>query len=120
LRACGLHEVRNPSKSAIADHVDRFLFEAATAFTDLRRLQILRYLAREGVTTSDTLRTQLRMSAWAVHRHTDKLIRRGYLTAQITDDAVLYRLTDTFKTPLHARLWEIIQSAWETNGLRTS
>jgi DNA-binding MarR family transcriptional regulator len=120
LQDCGLHEVRNSSNSASIDQIYRLLFEAATAFTDLRRLQILRHLAHEGETAADTLRTQLHMSAWAVARHTDKLVRRGYLAARITDTAVFFGLAKTFQTPLHVRLWEIVNSTWQAAPLRTS
>jgi DNA-binding transcriptional ArsR family regulator len=117
---CGLHEVRNSSSLECSKLLHDLVFEAATAFTDLRRLQILRHLAREGECAADVLGDHLQMSAWAVGRHTDKLVRRGYLCSRRAGDAVFYRLAETFKTPLHARLWKIVHTVWEAELLRTS
>ena len=117
---CGLHELRNCSSSECSKQLHGLVFEVATAFTDLRRLQILRHLAQERECRVDVLGEQLQMSVWAVGRHTDKLVRRGYLCSREADDIVFYRLASTLKTPVHARLWEIVRTAWKTGSLRTS
>jgi DNA-binding transcriptional ArsR family regulator len=120
LQHCGLHELRNASASECSRQLHRLIFEAATAFTDLRRLQIVGFLAQEGEIGAYTLGEHLQMSAWAVGRHTDKLERRGYLRSRTVDEKVLYGLANTFKTPVHARLWEIVQTAQKTVLLRSS
>jgi DNA-binding MarR family transcriptional regulator len=120
LENCGLHEVRNSLSEKAAGEVHRLVFQAATAFTDLRRLQLLRRLASGEDVAVKTLCQDLHMSAWAVERHTDKLIRRGYLASRTTDNVRLYRFTKTFSTPIHEGLWEIIRWAWRKEPLRTS
>ncbi|MBM4046114.1 MAG: transcriptional regulator [Planctomycetes bacterium] len=120
LHHCGLHEVRNGSAKEAQTALHKLIFEAATAFTDLRRLQILRYLARRGQVSAEQLKNDLSMSLWAVSRHTAKLIRRGYLTSAAAGEPILYRLAAKFKTPIHAKLFEIVRSTWVEKPLRTS
>ena len=97
----------------------RVVFEAATAFTSPRRVQILRRLALGGDVGGTTLIQQLRMSETALSRHLDKLIRRGYVSAVRAGRGLLYRLTSAGKTPQHARLLEIVQAHWGKRDLRS-
>ena len=120
LKNCGLHEVRNRSVADVQTQLHRLIFEAATAFTDLRRLQILRRLERVGEASAETLCNELKMSAWAIGRHTSKLVRRGYLTVRQVDAAEYYRLAAQNKTPVHARLLAIVRSTWLEKPVRTS
>ncbi len=120
LKACGCDEPRNISTAQARKQLHNLVFEAATAFTDLRRLQILRYLARGGEATAETFSNKLKMSAWAVARHTDKLIRRGYLGVRTAEGNEWYRLAESFKTPIHRRLWEIVRSSWDEKNRRSS
>jgi len=76
------------------------IFDAATAFANVRRLQIIRYVAKHGPCTSETLRTQLRMSSGACWRHIGKLVRRGYVVAR----AGGWQLVRRGRTPLHRAL----------------
>ena len=48
-----------------------------TAYTHLRRLLILRFLAERGSTSLDEIRAVVGMSRVAVRRHVDKLVRRN-------------------------------------------
>jgi DNA-binding MarR family transcriptional regulator len=120
LERCGLREVRNISAAQAQAHLHRVLFDAATAFTDLRRLQILRWVAVHGEASLETLCGELKMSVWAAGRQTDKLVRRGYLCRSGRDGETVFRLAPRFKTPLHAALWKIVQASWAANRLRTS
>ena len=90
------------------------VFEAATAFTDVRRLQILRRLTRGDVVTVDILMAELSMSDAAVSRHTTKLIRRGYVAADAAGRAFAYRLASQCKTAIHARFFEIVGQTWRS------
>jgi len=119
MQCCGVHELRNSSSDKLTRRLHEVVFDAATAFTDLRRLQILRYLARRAETTPETFCSTLKMSPWAVIRHTDKLVRRGYLTRAEGEGAERYRLAREFKTPIHTRLWKIVQGTWQEQ-LRSS
>ena len=116
---CGLHEVRNSSSAAEDGKLRELIFESATAFTDLRRLQILRRLLRAGTASGPSLCRDLKMSQFALRRHCDKLLRRGYLT-HLAEPEPCYRLADTFKTPIHAQLWQIVRENLRTEKLRTS
>ena len=77
--------VRDPRRVADADQArspvssDQALFACFTAFTHPRRLQILRYLVRQGSAQLLELAGQLSMSARACSRHLDKLERRGFV-----------------------------------------
>jgi DNA-binding transcriptional ArsR family regulator len=138
----GLQEVRDgffrPGPDAHADAGDgasddagadpesllhTIVFEAATAFTDLRRLQILRHLDRQGAVTTQHIVADLSMSAQAASRHITKLRRRGYVrTRDGQADAchLVHELNGTFKTPVHAEMFAIVRSVWKTRQSRTS
>ena len=108
----GLLKVRNGSTGP-GEESHRILFEAATAFTDLRRLQLLRHLGRQQNAGAQALEENLSMSPQAVTRHMGKLMRRGYVQAQHLGRSVVYEPKRTAKTPVHRRLFEIIGSTWE-------
>ena len=92
------------------------VFEAATAFTDLRRLQSLRYLGRPNRADTQDLEKSLSMSLPAVRRHVSKLTRRGYIQSQRDGHGVVYRPVREFKTAHHRRLFEIVWAAWEQSS----
>ncbi|MBM4034228.1 MAG: ArsR family transcriptional regulator [Planctomycetes bacterium] len=97
----------------------RVVFQAATAFTSPRRLQILRRLARGGRVHGKALSNDLRMSATALSRHLDKLIRRGYVSVARAGRGLLYTLLPAGSTPHHARLLEIVKTHWEKRVSRS-
>jgi DNA-binding transcriptional ArsR family regulator len=108
-----VHELRNPSpRAAIAARIAT-VFDAATAFANVRRLQILRALAAGKGRDAAWLMRELHMSAPAVTRHTRKLIRRGYVTARRTGRRRSFQLADTFKTRVHARLLQLVSERWQ-------
>ena len=115
----GLHEVRNLSSNP-EEALRRVIFEAATAFTDLRRLQVLRFLGRQREAKANDLVEVLSISPQAVGRHMGKLIRRGYVRTQRCSRTVVYTLAPVAKTPVHKRMLEIVQAAWEQQRFRTS
>ncbi len=88
------------------------LLDAATAFTHPRRIQILRRLASPKPPPTEAFAGELRMSASALSRHVDKLVRRGYVTVSRTGHRLPFRLAATAKTPLHAQLLEIARGHW--------
>ena len=110
----GPREVRDSRLGREDTELHALLFECATAFTDLRRIQMLRYLSRRGTATVSALMTELSMSRDAVSRHTQKLVRRGYLTSQRgTGRCLTYQLAPSFRTPVHAQMLAIVCSTWE-------
>lgn len=112
MRDCGPVQLRNGHEGDALAQLHEVIFDAATAFTDLRRLQILRRLTRGDCVTVQTLVQDLSMSPAAVSRQTDKLIRRGYIQASPAGTILTYELTSRAKTPIHARLFEIVRSEW--------
>ena len=105
-------QLRDSAQDSAESVVIGLVFDAATAFANVRRLQILKRLAESGPADVATLRRELDMSATAVGRHTAKLIRRGYVSATRTGYLLSYRLSRRFKTPLHAALLRIIRAQW--------
>ena len=112
LKNCRVVQLCNSSPDDAAPRLHRILFDAATAFTNVRRLQILRYLATAGSADAATLSRELHMSPAAVSRHTSKLMCRGYVASLRAGRVLAYRLAAKCKTPLHARLLGIIRSEW--------
>jgi len=106
-------QLRNVSQSELETQLHDFIFEAATAFANVRRLQILRRLAGGDVVTAENLARELSMSAPAVSRHTTKLVRRGYVEACRAGRSLTYRLARKFKTPVHAKFLEIVRVEWD-------
>jgi DNA-binding transcriptional ArsR family regulator len=118
---CELHEVRNDSSPPAMKTRHDAVFDAATAFTDLRRLQILQYLQTHPQATAQELISQLKMSGYAVSRQTAKLRRRGFLVPQrIGSNQLAFRLSAQCKTRIHGRMLEIVRAADKKQSLRTS
>jgi DNA-binding transcriptional ArsR family regulator len=88
------------------------IFSAATAFTNMRRLQILHYVAGHGTVGAEKLAGALKMSRAALSRHGPKLVRRGYLQAVREGGFVRYRLAHTHQTAIHAHLWMLVRAEW--------
>jgi len=88
------------------------VFDAATAFTHLRRLRILRRLAGGEAVDASVLSRELRMSPAAVSRHIAKLVRRGYARVSVRRRRCMCHAAPKAKTPLHARLLGIVASHW--------
>jgi len=117
----GLPEVRDDPSGEVRPHLHEAIFEIATAFTDLRRLQILRHLQTRGPATPNHLANELSMSEDAVSRHTTKLRRRGLIASRKRDGrSVAYALSTNFKMSIHERMWEIVQATWMERSSRTS
>ena len=85
------------------------IFDAATAFSQVRRLQILRSLAEEGPRPMAALGESLHMSPQACWRHLDKLRRRGYVCAR---SAGLWSLSATHQSALHKSLLGEVRMRW--------
>ena len=84
------------------------IFEAATAFTHLRRLQILWRLVDGDLVSPQSFSEDLHMSPPAVSRHAGKLVRRGYLEPSREGRTIGYRLSQECSTTVHAELLSII------------
>jgi DNA-binding transcriptional ArsR family regulator len=115
----GLHEVRDASASPEI-RLHRSIFEAATAFTDLRRLQILRHLTQQLAATAEQIVVELSLSPQALSRHMNKLSRRSYVRTRRAGHRLVYELSPTPKTAIHGRLFEIVRAAWTKETSRTS
>ena len=113
LKHCRLREVCNAEPTQAERALHDVVFDAATAFTNVRRIQILRRLASRDAVTARTLSQELSMSEAAVCRHTSKLARRGYVDAGPAGRGLAYTLAPKFKTPVHERLFDIVRSQWE-------
>jgi len=122
LRAAGRARVTRGRSGSAPDapaELCRTIFEAATAFTNVRRLQILRRLAGgEGVPVR-TLTSELRLSESAASRHLAKLTRRGYVEVAHAGRCLTYRRAPEFKTPVHEKLFEIVRAEWVTKELQS-
>jgi len=113
LRSCGVRGLRGLRPADVEAELHNIVFGASTAFTNVRRLQTLRRLTRGDTVAVPTLTRELSMSGSAVSRHTDKLIRRGYVEIARVKGCAGYRLASKFKTPIHAEMFEIVRSQWE-------
>jgi len=108
----GVRELRDYVEAVCDAGLYDLVFDAATAFTDVRRLQILRRIADTGPAGLKTLRSELTMSLQAVGRHTDKLIRRGYLAKAGASCDTIFEIATKFKSPVHKTLFETIREHW--------
>jgi len=116
----GLLEVRDSTAAGATASLHATFFEAATAFTDLRRLQILRYLETHAAATVEDLVNRLSMSPDAVSRHTVKLRRRGFLTVKKKEQGRLaFSLAREYKTPVHQVMHKIVAATWSKKQSRT-
>jgi len=95
------------------------VFHAVTAFTNLRRLQILRRLADGEPAAGAALVRELRMSGAALCRHMRKLARRGYIRSTSRKGKRLYQLSRDGATPSHARLLTIVAAHGPERELHT-
>jgi len=118
LKNCTPEQVCNSSLSAEEELLEA-VFDAATAFTNVRRLQILRFLEDQRRAETEALTRELRMSESAVSRHMAKLRRRGYVVAERTAGTLAYSLARESKTPIHSRLFGIIRKEWQKKKLHT-
>jgi len=112
LQHCGVGQLRNLSQTDMQARLHAIVFEAATAFANVRRLQILRRLAQETEVSVETLTVELRMSESAVSRHMGKLIRRGYVAVARSGHSLAYCLAGTPKSLVHATLLEMVRAEW--------
>jgi DNA-binding transcriptional ArsR family regulator len=119
LEHSGVHEVRNVAGTADGD-LHQQIYEAATAFTDLRRVQLLRQLDRQKSVSAPDLITSLCLSPQALGRHMGKLMRRGYVRAERRGHMLVYALATTAQTPVHRRLFDLMKTAWAQPRFRTS
>ena len=106
-------ETREPSWDSVYDA----LFKLFTAYTHLRRLFLLRYLARQGASTTGRLCEQLKMSAAAAHRHLHKLRRRALL--MVSDVSATWAFAPPSKLPGHRRLLVSVVRAVQAQGQKT-
>jgi len=77
------------------------VFDAATAFGNVRRLQIVQLLRQRGTCAPHTIVGEAAMSPIACLRHLDKLQRRGYVRHM---GAAAWSLCEKARTPFHAAL----------------
>ena len=89
------------------------------AFTNVRRLQILRRLTDGGLASAQALSEELHMSGSAVSRHTAKLVRRGYVVSRREGRNLAFGLAHEFATPIHAEMFEIVHAEWKKGELQT-
>ena len=104
-----VEQVRNCRKPDAQSQLHGVIFDAATAFTDVRRLQILHRLMRGRTATVEILVRELSMSRPAATRQTTKLIRRGYVEVGRSGRNLVYCLSRDSKTPIHAELFDIVR-----------
>lgn len=113
LQQCGEKAVEELRTADAELRLHAIIFEAATAFTHMRRLYLLRHLTKDGARNADELASPLKMSKAALSRHGSKLVRRGYLTAETVGLGLSYGLPRTSKTPIHGKLWECVREEWK-------
>jgi DNA-binding transcriptional ArsR family regulator len=119
LRGCAVDTARNQTSPDAEGALHAIVFEAATAFANVRRLQILRRLQLSGAATTEVLSAELSISESALSRHIAKLRRRGYV--QATDDGrlITYRMAARPKTSVHAELLGFVTAEWRKGQLRS-
>ncbi|MFC1806024.1 hypothetical protein ACFL09_03495, partial [Planctomycetota bacterium] len=93
------------------------VFDAATAFTNVRRLQILQLLGTRGACGLPSVVGELRMSPAACSRHTGKLSRRGYVVGKAR---ARWALSKTARTSFHGALGALVMSGLAGPCLRSS
>ena len=108
-RAGRVRRGANPDAQA---ELQRVIFDAATTFTNVRRLQILRRLTKGDAVPIRGLSEELRMSESAASRHLAKLVRRGYVGSTRAGRLSPCGLARKFKTPVHRKLFEIVRAEW--------
>jgi len=86
------------------------VYDAATAFGNVRRLQIVRLLSQAGATSIQAIRQTLSMSRSACSRHVDKLLRRGYVIGA----GGRWGLAARSATPLHEAWLKLVLAALRT------
>ena len=106
-----LEQLRDSRSADEALHAT--IFEAATAFDNVRRLQLIRLVLEREPIGAEALSGSSSMSRSSVTRHVDKLIRRGYLVAERRGRVLQYSVTQEFKTPVHEGLWQIVAAEWQ-------
>ena len=119
MKSVAANEVGSLAPNELESRLHGIIFEAATAFTHRRRLQILRRLAEGDPVDVPTLMRELHMSETALSRHAGKLKRRGYLKASRVGRCLRYTLGSELKTRLHGNLLEIVRGEWQKEELRT-
>jgi DNA-binding MarR family transcriptional regulator len=88
------------------------IFKSATVFTNLRRVQILRYVATHPSNNVETLTQNLSMSPSALSRHCAKLMRRGVLKEKFSDGQLQYQMAASLPNPTLQRLLGIVRDHW--------
>jgi DNA-binding transcriptional ArsR family regulator len=89
------------------------VFDAATAFTHMRRLLIVRLLVRAGLSNEEGIRADLSMSRAACYRHLSKLERRGYVR-QRGDGS--WALTSSHSSRFHGALLSLVVHRLRLSG----
>jgi DNA-binding transcriptional ArsR family regulator len=84
------------------------VFDAATAFGNVRRLQIVRLLMQGGAWTSEAIVERLSMSPAACCRHMSKLLRRGCVRR---GGRGTWAIGDAQKTAFHEALLREVEGA---------
>ena len=84
------------------------IFDACTAFTNVRRLSLLEFLKHNGSCSRVSIVAELKMSHVACGRHLDKLARRGYISMVSPG---VWALARKHRTPFHGELMELVL-AW--------
>lgn len=113
IKTCGAVQLSESHGQDAEAQLHEVIFEAATAFTNVRRLQILRRLASGDAVAVQALSQELSMSESALSRHTTKLMRRGYLSTDQTGRFLAYRLARRFKSRIHADLFKSVAAEWQ-------
>ncbi|MBM3861185.1 MAG: helix-turn-helix domain-containing protein [Verrucomicrobia bacterium] len=118
--ANSIHQPQGGHAPARLPSLHAVIFEAATAFTDLRRLQMLGYLEAHEWATGKELGEQLKMSGVAVGRQTAKLCRRGILSMRREGrSGFVFALAAQPKTAIHGQMLQMVRTTLKTK-LRTS
>ena len=107
-----LLHVNQAGQSDIPEPVVRafdVVYDAATAFGNVRRLQIVRLLSTSGACSMPAMGEKLSMSRPACSRHVDKLLRRGYLDGR----RGTWGLAEGSTTPLHGAFLTLVLAALE-------
>jgi len=114
----GIVHLRPETVATVGEVLARALdvmFDATTAFTNVRRLQIIRLLVQERECGRVEVVGRLKMSPLACSRHLDKLARRGYVRQA---RGGLWRLCGRWRSALHREVGKWVVGCLE-QPLRT-
>jgi DNA-binding MarR family transcriptional regulator len=119
LKRAGLPVADKCSLASAEAELVGLIFAIATAFTNVRRVQVLREISQGAAVTIAELTDRLHLSEAAASRHLCKLMRRGFVTAVESRWPRAYQLAKRCRTPLHSEFLQMVRNGWQGRKLHS-